>query len=148
MRLLDQLTASKPFSITPSEAMVQAQERIDDVVQRSISENLTHGAVKVSTPEEDAHVYEIDIPGVTRDQISVEVLQKGNRKVVRVTPDPAESESGLTRNGGRHLNFHHVFTLPEDADEVTASLDLGVLSISATKRTEKAPENTTRIDVT
>src|SRR4051794_39627414 len=93
---------------------------------------------------EDAYILDIELPGVRRDDISVEV--SGRRLVV--TGERKEKErTGILRRQTRTVGqFRYEVVLPGDVNEtgVEASLDGGVLTI----RIPKADgERAQRIDV-
>ncbi|MFZ5852709.1 MAG: Hsp20/alpha crystallin family protein [Actinomycetota bacterium] len=94
---------------------------------------------------EDAYVAELDLPGVRRDDVQVEVV--GNQ--VRVHGEVKERQrSGVLRRQTRRLGvFDYTFTVPGevDPDRIEASLADGVLSIRAPKAEAAKPR---RIEIT
>jgi HSP20 family protein len=82
---------------------------------------------------EDAYVIEIELPGIAREDASVEV--QGRRVIV--TGERKERErKGIFRTKSRITGrFHYEAALPGDidADGVTASYDSGLLIIRAPK---------------
>lgn len=88
------------------------------------------------TEEEDRFVLEIDLPGVQREDITIEVrgrtlLIGGSRKIVRRTVGARYSH--LERLSG---SFLRSIPLPAeiDAAEISASLDKGILSVELPKK--------------
>jgi HSP20 family protein len=82
---------------------------------------------------EDAYVVEIDLPGVSPDDLTLEWSQRE----LTVRGEIRERErTGFVRKQTRRLGqFHHSVTLPGevDGDRIKASLDDGVLMIRAPK---------------
>jgi HSP20 family protein len=82
---------------------------------------------------DDAYVVEIDLPGVAREDVSLE----WNDRELTVHGEFKERErKGFLRQQTRRVGeFHHTVTLPGevDGDQIQASLDDGVLTIQAPK---------------
>lgn len=93
------------------------------------------------TPE--AHVFKADLPGLKKEEVKVEmeegrVLQiSGERSVEK--GEKGETWHRVERGRGKFLRR---FRLPENAkaDEVRASMENGVLTITVPKLPEKKPE--------
>lgn len=94
---------------------------------------------------EDAYVVEIELPGVKRDDVSVEVT--GRR--LTVSGERTERERvGILRKRTRTVGrFHYEVVLPGEIDEdgVEASMDEGVLTVRVPKPASERPR---RIRVT
>lgn len=94
---------------------------------------------------EDAYTVEIDLPGVHRGDVDIQLADR----VLTVAGHVKEKERSVilhrrTRRVGR---FHYAVTLPGDvnADEVSAQLQDGVLTIRVPKSAEAKPR---RIPIT
>ncbi|XP_028783391.1 18.2 kDa class I heat shock protein-like [Neltuma alba] len=93
------------------------------------------------TPE--AHVFKADLPGLKKEEVKVEieddrVLQiSGERKVEK--EDKNEKWHRVERSSGK---FMRRFRLPENAkmDQVKASIENGVLTVTVPKEEVKKPE--------
>ncbi|XP_011019192.1 PREDICTED: class I heat shock protein-like [Populus euphratica] len=93
------------------------------------------------TPE--AHVFKADLPGLKKEEVKVEieegrVLQiSGERSVEK--EDKNDKWHRVERGRGKFLRR---FWLPENArvDEVKASMENGVLTVTIPKAEEKKPE--------
>jgi len=87
----------------------------------------------------DAYLVEIELPGVKRDDVDIEVA--GRR--VTVHGERKEKERvGFLRTRERTVGrFHYEVTLPGDVDEdhVDASLDEGVLTVRLPKPESQRP---------
>jgi HSP20 family protein len=88
---------------------------------------------------DDAYVIEIELPGVKRDDVSVEVT--GQR--LTVSGDRKERERvGILRRRTRTVGrFHYEVVLPGEVDDegVTASMDEGVLTVRVPKPASDRP---------
>ncbi|KAI3772272.1 hypothetical protein L6452_03454 [Arctium lappa] len=93
------------------------------------------------TPE--AHVFNADLPGIKKEEVKVEVeddriLQiSGERNVEK--EDKNDTWHRVERSSGK---FTRRFRLPENAklDEVKASMENGVLTITVPKEEVKKPD--------
>ncbi|RDX69234.1 17.6 kDa class I heat shock protein 3, partial [Mucuna pruriens] len=93
------------------------------------------------TPE--AHVFEADLPGVKKEEVKVEVEEgrvlhiSGERSVEK--EEKNDKWHRVERDRGR---FQRKFWLPENAklDEVKASMEDGVLTVTVPKAPEKKPQ--------
>lgn len=108
----------------------------------------THPMDVVETPTN----YELhaDAPGMNPDEIKVEIDQKtllisGEHKEVK----RHEENGRVWRQERTFRKFNRSFTLPEDAkpDEISASLDAGVLKVVVPKAPEAAKPEPKRITV-
>nr|AAW02791.1 heat shock protein 18 [Codonopsis lanceolata] len=93
------------------------------------------------TPE--AHVFKADLPGLKKEEIKVEVE---DGRVLQISGERSKEQEEKTdtwhrveRSVGK---FHRRFRLPENAkvDQVTASMENGVLTVTVPKKEEKEPE--------
>ena len=97
--------------------------------------------------DENAYIVEIDLPGVKKEDINVEVkdnmlIVSGERKFKK-----EESDKGYKRVESFFGKFERRFTLPADADpdKIEAKVEDGVLTIIIPKVEQK--ENTKKIAV-
>ncbi len=107
---------------------------------------VTEGFVPLADVEEsdDAYLVEIELPGIKREDVSVEV--SGRR--LSVSGERKERERvGILRKRTRSVGrFQYQVTLPGQVDEarVAASMDAGVLTVHVPKAASERPR---RIEV-
>ncbi|KAA8548173.1 hypothetical protein F0562_004566 [Nyssa sinensis] len=93
------------------------------------------------TPE--AHVFMVDLPGLKKEDVKVEVDEG---RVLKISGERTVEEDD--KNAKWHLvershdKFLRSFRLPENArvDEVKASMENGVLTVTVAKQVVKKPE--------
>ena len=92
--------------------------------------------------ESESHYFvEIDVPGITKDDISIEfedglLVVKGERNIVA----PAENASKIF-SSRRATSLHQTFRLPVtvDPEKISRSYKNGVLSVTIEKRKKPEP---------
>jgi HSP20 family protein len=92
------------------------------------------------TETDDAYVVELEVPGVKRDQINVELSDR--QLVVSGEVKEDEKKEGVRRRRTRRYGrFEYRTLLPgeADADKVSASLSDGVLTVTVPKATAAKP---------
>ncbi|XP_022855176.1 18.2 kDa class I heat shock protein-like [Olea europaea var. sylvestris] len=93
------------------------------------------------TPE--AHVFKADLPGLKKEEVKVEVEEGGVLQISGERSKEQEEKNDkwhrVERSGGKFLRR---FRLPENAktDQVKASMENGVLTVSVPKEEVKKPE--------
>jgi HSP20 family protein len=94
---------------------------------------------------DDAYLVEVDLPGVKKDQVNVEVT--GGELVITGEITQRERTGALRRATRRQGKFVYRTTLPGDVDpgKVTASLADGVLTVRVPKAETAKPR---RIEIT
>ncbi|GMN23937.1 hypothetical protein TIFTF001_000330 [Ficus carica] len=109
-----------------------------------IRENLEFSNTRIDWKEtSQAHVFQADLPGLTKDDVKVEVVDErvlqitGERKIQK--EDSGETWHRIERSSGK---FQRRFRLPENArmDQVTASIENGVLTVTVPKEEVRRPE--------
>ena len=85
---------------------------------------------------DDALVLEVELPGVSRDAISVELHEHTLRLSGERTREPAVKGGQYRREEGRYGTFQRVFRLPTIVDQgkVQATHKNGVLALRLPKR--------------
>jgi HSP20 family protein len=96
------------------------------------------GAIAWSPPvdieeRDDAYVVEADLPGVSRNDVTIELV--GNELVITGEVKERERKGALRRQSRRTGRFEYRVSLPAgvDAAKIEASLNDGVLSVRAPK---------------
>ncbi|KAE8648013.1 17.3 kDa class I heat shock protein [Cucumis sativus] len=101
------------------------------------------------TPQ--AHIFTADLPGINKQEVKVEV-QEG--RVLQISGERSKEQEEkndkwhrIERSSGQ---FVRRFRLPENAkvDEVKASMENGVLTVTVPKVEEKKPEIIKSIEIT
>lgn len=93
------------------------------------------------TPE--AHVFKADLPGVKKEEVKVEVEESNVLKISgersREKEEKHDRWHRVERSSGKFLRQ---FRLPNNAkvDQVNATMENGVLTITVAKKEEKKPE--------
>ncbi len=106
---------------------------------------------KLDLVEEDGRfLYRVDVPGVPKDQLSIEVAKDGRSLTLSFEEDKAEEQrdeaSGkVLRRERACRSFARRVALPEgvEADRITASVADGVLSLALPKAPESQPKKIT-----
>jgi HSP20 family protein len=94
---------------------------------------------------QDSYIAEVELPGVRKDDISVELT--GQELTVTGEYRDAGTEGRALRRGRRAGQFEYRVLLPgqADADKITASLADGVLTVTVPKAETEKPR---RIEIT
>ena len=138
LRRSSDLTAWDPFGELDALA-----ERVNSLWKMGFGDVAGWAPLADVEETEDAYSVEIDLPGVRRDDIDVE-LDGG---VLTVSGEVKEKDrTGILRRRTRRVGqFRYTVTLPGevDADDVSARLDDGVLTVrvpkSGTARRRRIP---------
>jgi HSP20 family protein len=114
-------------------------DRMGQLMQGFVGNLPTVPAVADIEETDDGYVIELDVPGVKRDDLTVEVRDN----VLRVSGEIKERERvGLLRRQDRPVGrFEYVVTLPGevDPDKVEGSLGDGVLTVRLGKASKSQP---------
>ena len=128
---------SRPREIAgwdPFRELDDLAERVNSLWETGFGGQLDRWAPLADVEEaEDAYTVEIELPGVRRDDIDVQLVNR----VLTVSGEVKEKERAgiLHRRTRRVGQFHYAVTLPGDVDgdDVSARLNDGVLSIRVPK---------------
>ena len=124
----------------PFRELEELTDRVNSLWEANVNGAL-HGWAPLADVEEtdDAYVVEIDLPGVRREDIDIEL---GDRQLT-VSGELKEKErTGILRRRTRRVGrFQYSVTLPGevDADQVSAQLDDGVLTVRVPKPEQARP---------
>ena len=134
----------------PFREMTMAQNRINHVLADAFTGAGSDAfgflpAVDIRTGADHSLIIEVDLPGVTRDAVSVHIENrtltiKGERKRWNVADEKGEQVQRTERVFG---TFVRAFALPETADtsKVTAEYKDGVLTLSIPRAEETKPRS-------
>jgi HSP20 family protein len=110
-------------------------------LMRNVAGDMPTTAVADVEETDDGFIVELDVPGVKREDVDVEVRQNQ----VRVTGEIKERErTGMLRRRSRPVGrFDYVVALPGevDPDKVEASLSDGVLTVRLGKAAHSRPRH-------
>ncbi len=139
--------------IDPFKELRDIERKISSMLEFEKSALPTKGVENIWVPavnekeDEKAYYIEVDLPGVKKEDIHVEVKDNmltisGERKFKK-----EEKEEGYTRVESFFGKFERKFTLPTDADaeKIEAKVEDGVLHITIPKIESK--ESTKKIEV-
>lgn len=124
----------------PFRELDELAERVNSLWEANVNGGL-HGWAPLADVEEtdDAYVVEIDLPGVKRDDIDIQLSDRQ----LTVSGEVKEKErTGILRRRTRRVGqFQYSVTLPADvdADKVSAQLDDGVLTVRVPKPEQAKP---------
>ena len=128
---------SRPRAVAgwdPFRELDELTQRVNSLWEADLTGDL-HGWAPLADVEEtdDAYVVEIDLPGVKRDDIDIQLSDRQ----LTVSGEIKEKErTGILRRRTRRVGeFRYSVTLPAevDAEKVSAHLDDGVLTVRVPK---------------
>ena len=124
----------------PFRELEELTERMNSLWQSGWGDALDRWSPLADLEEtDDAYAVEIDLPGVQRDDVDIQLADR----VLTVSGEVKEKErAGVLRRRTRRVGrFHYSVTLPGEvnADHVTARLHDGVLAIRVPKAAEAKP---------
>lgn len=134
---------SRPRAVAgwdPFRELDELTQRVNSLWEANLNGDL-HGWAPLADVEEtdDAYVVEIDLPGVKRDDIDIQLTDRQ----LTVSGEIKEKErTGILRRRTRRVGqFQYSVTLPADVDaeKVTAHLDDGVLTVRVPKPEQAKP---------
>jgi HSP20 family protein len=115
-------------------------ERVNTLWQSGLTGALDHWAPLADVEEtDDAYTVELDLPGVARDDVDIQLDDR--RLTVSGDIEEKERRGILHRRTRRVGRFHFAVTLPGDvdADNVSAQLHDGVLTVHVPKSAQAKP---------
>jgi HSP20 family protein len=139
---------SRPRAVTgcdPFRELEELTDRVNHLWETGLAGDLQSWAPLADVEEDDdAYLVEIDLPGVKRDDIDIQLSDRQ----LTVSGEIKERErTGILRRRTRRVGqFQYAVTLPADvdADKVNARLDDGVLTVRVPKAEQAKPR---RIEV-
>jgi HSP20 family protein len=126
----------------PLDEISRLNQQLQDYLGRwSSLPSLLEGFTPLADVEEtdEAYVVEVELPGVKRDDVSVEVA---GRRVTVSGERKERQRTGILRRQSRTVGrFHYEVVLPSEVDEgaIEASLDEGVLTVRVPKAEAERP---------
>ncbi|MGY1836351.1 Hsp20/alpha crystallin family protein [Blastococcus sp. SYSU DS0510] len=124
----------------PFRELDELTDRVNSLWEAGVDGGLQGWAPLADVEEtDDAYVVEIDLPGVKRDDIDIQL----DDRQLTVSGELKEKErAGVLRRRTRRVGrFSYAVTLPTevDSDEVQARLDDGVLTVRVPKAAQAKP---------
>jgi len=119
----------------PFRELDELYNRMNHLWESGVATDVADRWVPLADIEEtdDAYVIEMELPGVKKDDIDIEI----NGRELTVSGEVKEKErAGILRRRTRKVGeFHYSVTLPMeiDAESVSADIDDGVLTITVPK---------------
>ncbi|WP_448607846.1 Hsp20/alpha crystallin family protein [Geodermatophilus sp. URMC 60] len=124
----------------PVRELDELYERMNTLWQSGLSGALEHWSPLADVEEtDDAYTVEIDLPGVAREDVDIQLDDR--RLTVSGNIEEKERTGILHRRARRVGRFHYSVTLPGDvdADDVSAQLHDGVLTVRVPKSAQAKP---------
>ncbi len=124
----------------PFRELAELSERMNRLWETGLGGGLDRWAPLADVEEtDDAWSVEIELPGIAREDVDIQL----NDRELTVSGEVKEKErSGILRRRTRRVGqFHYAVTLPGDvdADNVTAQLTDGVLTVRVPKAQQAEP---------
>ena len=152
-------TAWEPFP-----EMMRIREDLDRVIEEAFSrmgltapslfeDDAVAWAPRCEIEErEDAYVYRFDLPGVDRNEVTLQIedgrLTLEGRRASRI--EESNDREGLVRREVRHGLFRRVMALPGDVDleqSIASELRDGVLTVTLPRRAQGSAAEPRRIEI-
>jgi HSP20 family protein len=124
----------------PLRELDELYERVNTLWQSGLSGALDQWSPLADVEEtDDAYTVEIDLPGVAREDVDIQLDDR--RLTVSGDIEEKERKGILHRRTRRVGRFHYSVTLPGDvdADDVSAQLHDGVLTVRVPKSAQAKP---------
>ena len=124
----------------PPRELDELYERMNTLWQSGLSGALDQWSPRADVEEtDDAYTVELDLPGVARDDVDIQLDDR--RLTVSGDIEEKERRGILHRRTRRVGRFHFSVTLPGDvdADNVSAQLHDGVLTVHVPKSAQAKP---------
>ena len=122
----------------PLSEMEGLYDQLGQLMHNALGETGVPAVVDLEETD-DAYIVDLDVPGVRREDVNVEVVDN----TLRVSGEIKEKErTGVLRRQTRRVGrFEHIMTLPGevDPDQVEASLHDGVLTVRLAKASRAKP---------
>ena len=124
----------------PFRELDELYERVNTLWQSGLGGALDHWSPLADVEEtDDAYTVELDLPGVAREDVDIQLDDR--RLTVSGDIEEKERKGILHRRTRRVGRFHYSVTLPGDvdADDVSAQLHDGVLTVRVPKSAQAKP---------
>ncbi|MGR6963497.1 Hsp20/alpha crystallin family protein [Geodermatophilus sp. URMC 61] len=124
----------------PFRELDELYERVNTLWQSGLTGALDHWSPLADVEEaDDAYTVELDLPGVAREDVDIQLDDR--RLTVSGDIEEKERKGILHRRTRRVGRFHFSVTLPGDvdADNVSAQLHDGVLTVHVPKAAQARP---------
>ena len=124
----------------PLRELDELYERVNTLWQSGLGGALDQWSPLADVEEtDDAYTVEIDLPGVAREDVDIQLDDR--RLTVSGDIEEKERKGILHRRTRRVGRFHYSVTLPGDvdADDVSAQLHDGVLTVRVSKSAQAKP---------
>lgn len=123
---------------------------IDDVMGSETFESVKRNMIS-NTPlaniveTEIAHIIELAIPGVKKEEVTIDLHEKKLTVALTKKEDPEEKMNLKERREFNYSKFSRAFNLPKNInfDKIEAKNENGILSITIPKKEEKIKKNRT-----
>lgn len=120
------------------------EKELGKIFEGVAAEQFFTPATEILDDEKSFHI-SLDIPGLTQENIDIEVVDNELRITGERKAKSSEEKDSVLRTDKRYGKFSKVFTLPQNvnADEISAHFENGVLDVALPKVEKPQPKKIT-----
>lgn len=143
-----------PMGYWGTRNMLKEMDRMIDELRAGFNEMIPYGGPEDRVPmvdvldEGDKYVIEAELPGVKKDEVSIEVGEDAITIEAKREEEIEEKKEGYVRRERERMSFYRRIPIPDNADssKASAKLENGLLRITLPK-VEEAEEGGRKLEV-